>query len=264
VSKLKTAVYKDHRNRLDDLDAQLRDLKDHASDTKIQVNNIENNLTKMIRELVDFYIDQKVTPKFEGLVTKSMMKEALSVKMNFSYFKEYLKGQQENQAIDNKQFRTEERIFVLEQKVNGSVSKEELKQQLKLKASNERFIELRENMHKLQVMSVSSQDQFEKNNKAMQQDLIKKTSELNSYIHDLQLRIKRIEEEVNETESGGDQRSLKQGPRGSNFEMGSSRNQLGQEGEGDMNVNSSLDELMKSKSDIQAATTPHADGMEAI
>jgi hypothetical protein len=41
-------------------------------------------------------------------------------------------------------------------------TKEDLKNQLKSKASNERFIELRENMHKLQVMSISTQDKYEK------------------------------------------------------------------------------------------------------
>jgi len=45
---------------------------------------------------------------------------------------------------------------LLEQKFDGMCTKEDLKNQLKSKASNERFIELRENMHKLQVMSIST------------------------------------------------------------------------------------------------------------
>lgn len=51
---------------------------------------------------------------------------------------------------------------MLEQRFDGMCTKEDLKNQLKSKASNERFIELRENMHKLQVMSISTQDKYEK------------------------------------------------------------------------------------------------------
>jgi len=58
--------------------------------------------------------------------------------------------------VNDKEFKTEERLFLLEQKFDGMCTKEDLKNQLKSKASNERFIELRENLHKLQVISIST------------------------------------------------------------------------------------------------------------
>ena len=47
--------------------------------------------------------------------------------MDFIYFKEYLKTQEENRALNDKEFKMEERVFVLEQKMNNSVGREELK-----------------------------------------------------------------------------------------------------------------------------------------
>ena len=67
-----------------------------------------------------------------------------------------------------------------------------------MKANNDRFIELRENMHKLQVMSVTTGEKYEKQMKKMESDLGKRTAELNEYIHDIRIRVKTLEDEINE------------------------------------------------------------------
>ena len=56
-------------------------------------------------------------------------------------------------------------------------------------------------MHKLQVMSVSTQDQYEKDMQNIQQEINRKNAELNGYINDIKMRLKSIEDEVNETNS---------------------------------------------------------------
>jgi len=50
--------------------------------------------------------------------------------------------------MNDKEFKTEERLFQIEQKLGSMVNKEELKQQLKAKASSDQMIVLRENLHK--------------------------------------------------------------------------------------------------------------------
>lgn len=50
-------------------------------------------------------------------------------------------------------------------------------------------------------MSVSTQDQYEKDMLKMQQEIIKKTSELKTVCNDISLRVKSLEEEFNEDES---------------------------------------------------------------
>ena len=56
-------------------------------------------------------------------------------------------------------------------------------------------------MHKLQVMSVSTQDQYEKDMLNIQQEINRKNAELNGYVNDLKMRMKSIEDEVNEVSS---------------------------------------------------------------
>ena len=80
--------------------------------------------------------------------------------------------------------------------------KDELKQQLKMKASNERFIELREGLHKLQVMSISNQDKHEKEMKKFEVELAKKTMQLENLMQEVNMRVKSLEEELNEDDLG--------------------------------------------------------------
>lgn len=131
------------------MDLRLRELREEYVLSRVKLDSLEANLPKMLREMVDLYVEQKVLPQFDDLVRQKDFKEALSVKLDYVFFKEHLKQQSENNSMNDKGFKVEERIFILEQKLHNAVGKEELKQQLKLKASNERFIELRENMHKL-------------------------------------------------------------------------------------------------------------------
>lgn len=91
---------------------------------------------------------------------------------------------------------------MLEQRFDGMCTKDDLKNQLKSKASNERFIELRENLHKLQVMSVSTSDKYEQEMKKIDITIGKKNSELQSMIQDLQIRTKTLEDEINEENDG--------------------------------------------------------------
>ena len=137
--------------------------------------------------------------------------------MDHAIFNDWCKQQLNNESLNDKEFKTEERLFTLEQKFDGMCSKEELKNQLKTKASNERFIELRENLHKLQVMSVSTQDKFEKEMKSLESSLGKKNAELHNYIQDMKIRLKTIEDEINDEDGDGnyaskDFSSTKRGP----------------------------------------------------
>ena len=54
---MKNAVYQDHKVRLDDLEVKFRMLRDAQADSKIKVQTIEDSLPKMIRELIDFYLE---------------------------------------------------------------------------------------------------------------------------------------------------------------------------------------------------------------
>ena len=71
-----------------------------------------------------------------------------------------------------------------------------------MKASNERLIELRENVHRLQVLSISNQDKYDKELKRLDQNLIRKTMDLDNHLMDLSQRIRSLEDELNEDDGG--------------------------------------------------------------
>ena len=103
----------------------------------------------MVRELIDFYIDSKITPKLAEVMTKQEFREKSLNKLDSAIFSNYVKDQLQKEATNDREFKVDERLFTIEQKLEHGVSKEEFKAQLKLKASNERLMELRENIHKM-------------------------------------------------------------------------------------------------------------------
>jgi len=50
---------------LDDLEMKLRDLKEEHTNSRVKLDSMENNLPKMIRDMIDFYTDQKLNPRFD-------------------------------------------------------------------------------------------------------------------------------------------------------------------------------------------------------
>ena len=75
TQKLKTVVFDDHKIQLDDLEMKLRDIKEEHTYQLHRLENMETNLPKMIREMIDYYTEQKLQPKFDGLVNKEQLKE---------------------------------------------------------------------------------------------------------------------------------------------------------------------------------------------
>lgn len=167
---------------MDDQELKLRDLTEEHLHTRTKLDSMESNLPRMIREMIDYYSDQKLNPKFDKLISKTEFDNKIAVKMDHAIFNEYVKKQLQNDAMNDKEFKTDERLFLIEQRLEATCNKEDLKQQLKSKASNERLTELREKLHKMEVTSITSSDKYETLIKKLEQDLGKKTSELNSSI----------------------------------------------------------------------------------
>ena len=128
---------------------EIKDIKEENKFLKSRIDGIENNLPKMIRELIDYYTEQKITPKLDELLTKSDYKEKSKMKLDHVVFNNWIKDQLQKEATNDREFKIDERLFNIEKNIGKAVSKEELKAQLKNKANNERLIELRENVHKL-------------------------------------------------------------------------------------------------------------------
>ena len=90
---LKSTVYDDHKLQLEESEIKVRDLTEEHLRTKMKLDSMENNLPRMIREMIDYYSEQKLNNKFEAFVVKKDFKEAMACKMDFVMFNDWVKQQ---------------------------------------------------------------------------------------------------------------------------------------------------------------------------
>ena len=86
---MKTAVYRHYRTDIDDLSLKIREFSDDFGATKSRVYTMEDNLPKMIREMISFYVDQKFEKRFDLFVTKDDIKQQLATKMDYTVFADF-------------------------------------------------------------------------------------------------------------------------------------------------------------------------------
>lgn len=91
VKNLKNAVYNMHKPQLHELEVNLRDLKEDHKLTRSKLESVEENLPRMVREMIDFYIEQTVMPKFADLVSKENLSSAMLPKLDYAVFSEYVR-----------------------------------------------------------------------------------------------------------------------------------------------------------------------------
>ena len=189
VSLLNMTVNKDHKLQLEDQMLQIKDQCEDLKFFKSRLEDVENHLPKMIREMVDYYMEIQVKPQLQIYCTKEEFKTEIVQKMDYAIFKDYVKEVINREAADDKEFKTDERLYMLERDISKMVTKDEFKAQLKVKASNERLIELRENVHKLQVLSISNTDKYEIEIKRLDHSILKKALDLQKQIETMDKRV---------------------------------------------------------------------------
>jgi 3-hydroxy-3-methylglutaryl CoA synthase len=81
----------------------------------------------MIREMIDYYSERQLQPQFSEMVTKKEHKENLKLKLDFVFFNDYIKTQVQNEATNDKEFKNDERFFIIEQNIQKMITKEDLK-----------------------------------------------------------------------------------------------------------------------------------------
>lgn len=64
--------------------------------------------------------------------------------MDFAYFKEYLKKQQQAEASNDKEIRNDERFFKIERQLSNFVDKDDFSNQIKSKVNVDRLKEITE------------------------------------------------------------------------------------------------------------------------
>lgn len=59
--------------------------------TRVKAETIENSLSTMIREMIEFYVNEKVTPLLDKFLEKPTFKQAMGLKMDTVVFDNYVK-----------------------------------------------------------------------------------------------------------------------------------------------------------------------------
>lgn len=67
-------VYKTQRLEIEDLFSKTREVVDDFTTTKEKVIAMEDNLPKIVREMIAFYIDQRFEKRFDTFLTKEDFK----------------------------------------------------------------------------------------------------------------------------------------------------------------------------------------------
>ena len=103
-------MYKTHRLEIEDLYSKTREVADDFKTTKEKVLAMEDNLPKIVREMIAFYIDQRFEKRFDTFLTKDEFKAQISYKMDYEVFKDYQKREIEAKEVDDKEFKIDERF----------------------------------------------------------------------------------------------------------------------------------------------------------
>lgn len=67
-------------------------------------------MSTAVREMVQYYFDQRVESRLESFVTVDQLREKLKVKMDNAMFFEYQKKRLEMEALDNREFKLAEKF----------------------------------------------------------------------------------------------------------------------------------------------------------
>lgn len=122
MKKLKTVVNRTMKTEIDDLGLRIREFSDDFGATKSRVYTMEDNLPKMIREMISFYVDQKFEKRFDLFVTKDDIKAQLNTKMDYSVFAAFERREADAAQSDMTEFKNNERFVMMEKQLKNFIS----------------------------------------------------------------------------------------------------------------------------------------------
>jgi hypothetical protein len=65
---------------------------------------MEDNLPKMIREMMTFYVEQKFEKRFDLFLTKDEFEKKMSYKMDCAVFQDFQRQEANSHDLDTKEF----------------------------------------------------------------------------------------------------------------------------------------------------------------
>ena len=109
----------------------------------------------MIQEILEYYFDKKVTDLLNNFVTREDFKERLSVKLDYSTFRDYEKMVASDRTQELKNFSYDEKIFNLQKNMNLYVTKEDFNFEMSDKVTSKMLEPMQETLYKLQEIQIT-------------------------------------------------------------------------------------------------------------
>lgn len=98
-------MFKTHKFEIEQLFQDLKDLNEDYRLSKKKILQIEDSMPVMIREMINYCLDQKLETRLENVVTRDEFKEKLSYKLDLAYFREFHKKLLEAQDRKGAEFK---------------------------------------------------------------------------------------------------------------------------------------------------------------
>ena len=159
---MRKTISKGIKPDIEDLSLKIREFTDDFGATKSRVYTMEDNLPKMIREMISFYVDQKFEKRFDLFVTKDVLKSQLATKMDYTVFKDFQRHEADAAMSDMTVFKNNERFISLEKQLKGFVYTSNLNSALKKTVKTDLFSDLESIVSKLKKSTEESQEVINK------------------------------------------------------------------------------------------------------
>ena len=156
----------------------------------------------MIQEILEYYFDKKVTDLLNKFVTKEDFKERLSVKLDYSTFRDYEKMVASDRTQELKNFSYDEKIFNLQKNMNLYVTKEDFNFEMSDKVTSKMLEPMQETIYKLQEIQVTQDENQKQKILVLKDELEEKTQDL---IHKIEEVDRKVEELADEAGSYDDE-----------------------------------------------------------
>ena len=150
----------------------------------------------MIQEILEYYFDKKVTDLLNKFVTKEDFKERLSIKLDYSTFRDYEKMLASDRTQELKNFQYDEKIYNLQKSLNLYVTKEDLNFEMSDKVTGKMLDPMQETIYKLQQVQLSQDENQKQKILVLKEELDEKTQDLIRKIEDVDRKVEELAEEA--------------------------------------------------------------------
>lgn len=67
----------------------MREVQDSSTLQRVKIDDLENNTPQIVRDMVNYYFDQRVETRLDVFITHEDLKKQLAKKMDLMHFRDF-------------------------------------------------------------------------------------------------------------------------------------------------------------------------------